>query len=58
MYFIQHCFICRLSDPTVSEDTEMETVIMIHVSQVLFSRSRSPSRTHDFFAFKHSKVDI
>ncbi len=25
MYDIQHCFICRLSDSTVSEDAEIET---------------------------------
>jgi hypothetical protein len=24
LYFIQHCFICRLSDPTVSEDAGIE----------------------------------
>ncbi len=24
MYFIQHCFICRPSDSTVSEDAEIE----------------------------------
>jgi hypothetical protein len=36
MYFIQHCFICRLSDSTVSEDGGIEprTVATSIVSNV------------------------
>jgi hypothetical protein len=29
MYFIQHCFICRPSDATVSEDAEIDPGLLL-----------------------------
>jgi hypothetical protein len=45
MYFIQHCFICRPSDSTVSEDAEIEprTVATLELAVRRFNLS---ARSH------------
>jgi hypothetical protein len=46
MYFIQHCFICRPKDFTVSEDAEIEPSIIVPVA--LAVRCSNHLHTVDF----------
>jgi hypothetical protein len=59
MYFIQHCFICRPSDSTVSEDAWIEprTVATLALSVRRSNHSaRSPPRSR--FDLIHTRLDL
>jgi len=45
MYFIQQCFICRPSDSTVSEDTEIELRTVATLALTVW-RSNNSARSH------------
>jgi hypothetical protein len=45
MYFIQHCFICRPSDSTLSEDAGIEPKT-VATSALAARRSNHPARSH------------
>jgi hypothetical protein len=52
MYFIQHCFTCRPSDPTVSEDAGIE-LRTVATPTLAVRRSNHSARSHPLSARSH-----
>ncbi len=59
MYDIQHCFICRPSDSTVSEDARIEPMT-VATTALAVRRSNHKARSHPFviYALKNYFVEI
>jgi hypothetical protein len=53
MYDIQHCFICRPSDSTVSEDTGNEPRTVAATTALAVRRSNHAARSHPHSARSH-----
>jgi hypothetical protein len=56
-YVIQHCFICRPSDSTVSEDAEVEPRTVV-TSTLAVRRSNHSARSHPPFGWISSTIQL
>ncbi len=55
MYVIEHCFICRLSDSTVSEDAEIEPRT-VAIFALTARRSNLSARSHPHIRYSRGAL--
>jgi hypothetical protein len=58
MYFIQHCFIRRPSDFTVSEDAGIELLLLRHWQSDAPTNHSARSHPHSARSHPHSAIDL